>query len=216
MTKLQDTGTAAGRWCILRIAGPQTLPLAASLQRGDFKAWAPQMVIRRRRPRSKVMTEIQAAILPTFVFLQAGQLNDVRRLHALPGSPLPAFSVLSNAGRVPLVSEAQMAALRDEEQRACAAHQAVKDREARLAERSERQRQRAILRASAPTYAAGDRVRITEPAFAGMTGIVERGQGKAAVVNLGGSISLTIEAWLLEPVGASAEAFAAARRSAAT
>lgn len=161
------------------------------------------------------MTEIQAAILPTFVFLRAGQLNDVRRLHALPGSPLPAFSVLSHAGQVPLVSEAQIGALRDEEGRAAAAHKGVKDREARLAERSERQRQRAILRASAPTYVPGDRVRITEPAFAGMTGIVERGQGKAAVVNLGGSISLTIEAWLLEPVGTQAVASTVARRSAA-
>lgn len=203
------------RWCVLRTAGPRTLPLLAALLCAGLDVWTPQATIRRRRPRSKAMTELQAAILPTFVFLRAPQLDNVRQMRALPGSSLPPFSLLTHAGRVPLITGTQMAALRDEEQRAGAAHQAVKDREARLAERSERQRQRAILRASAPTYAPGDRVRITEPAFAGMTGIVERGQGKAAVVNLGGSISLTIEAWLLEPVGASAEAFAAARRSAA-
>lgn len=161
--------------------------------------------IRRRRPRSKVMRELQAAILPTFVFLRADALDNLRRLIATSKSALPPFSVLSHAGRVPLVSERQMAALRAEEERSASAHQVVLEREARLAERNERQRQRAILRASAPTFEAGAKVRVTQPAFAGMTGIVERGQGKAAVVNLGGSISITIEAWLLESVGVNRE-----------
>lgn len=189
----------ARRWCILRTAGARTLPLAASLNAAGFDAWTPQLTIRRRRPRSKAMVELQAAILPTFVFLRSDRLDDLRRLAMRPGSALVQFSVLSHAGRVPLITDAQMATLRDEEDRAAAAHQVVKDREQRLAERSERQRKRATLRASAPSYAPGDQVRVLQPAFAGMTGFVERGVGKAVVVNLGGSISVTIEAWLLEP-----------------
>ena len=205
MINRQQKSGSMQRWCIQRTAGPRTLPLAASLIAAGFDAWAPQMTIRRRRPRSKTMTELQAAILPTFVFLSANGLDDLRRLVAMSPAAVPPFSVMSHAGRVPLISEWQMSALRAEEERAATAHKMIVDREARLAERNERQRQRAILRASAPTFEAGAKVRVTQPAFAGMTGIVERGQGTAAIVNLGGSISITSGAWILESVGVNRE-----------
>ena len=201
----QDQDSAVRRWCILRTAGPRTLPLCRALTSLGYDAWAPQLTIRRRRPRSKQTIEIDAPILPTFVFLRSDLLGDLYRLMALPTSPLPAFRLFTYAGRVPLIGEAQMRSLRQEEANEQAKRSALLERERLIAERSQRHRERAMLRASARTYEAGDRVTVTQPAFAGMTGVVERGAGKAAVVNLGGSITVTIEAWLLEPVGVKGE-----------
>ncbi|WP_203310483.1 hypothetical protein [Sphingomonas beigongshangi] len=195
----------ARRWCMLRMSGQRTLAVCRALTTLGYDAWTPQIIVRRRRPRSKKTIEIDAAILPTFVFLRADLLHDLYRLMAQPGPGLPAFSIFTYAGRVPLVGDAAMRALRDEEARAAAAHEAVRQREKLLADRTAEQRQRAALRAGARTYQTGERVTIAQPAFAGMTGIVERGMGKAAIVNLGGSISVTIEAWLLEPAGVNRE-----------
>lgn len=197
--------TGARRWCMLRMSGQRTLAVCRALTSLGYDAWTPQLVLRRRRPRSKKMIEIDAAILPTFVFLRADLLPDLHRLMATPGAPLPAFSIFTYAGRVPLVGDAAMQSLRAEEARAAAAHEAVRQREQLLAERSKRQQQRAALRASARTYGPGDAVTINQPAFTGMTGIVERGIGKSAVVKLGGALTVTIEAWLLAPAGVNGE-----------
>lgn len=201
----QEEGAAVQRWCILRTAGPRTLPLCRALTSLGYDAWAPQLTIRRRRPRSKQTIEIDAPILPTFVFLRSDLLDDLYSLMALPTSPLPPFRLFTYSGRVPLIGEGQMRSLRQEEANEQVKHSALLERERLIAERSQRHRERAILRASAQTYEKGDRVTVTQPAFAGMTGVVERGLGKAAVVNLGGSITVTIEAWLLEPAGVKRE-----------
>jgi ribosomal protein L21E len=201
----QDQDGAVQRWCILRTAGPRTLPLCRALVSLGYDAWAPQLTIRRRRPRSKQTIEIDAPILPTFVFLRSNLLGDLYRLMALPTSPLPAFRLFTYAGRVPVIGEGQIQSLRQEETQEQAKRSAMLERERLISERSERHRERAALRASARTYEAGDRVTVTQPAFAGMTGVVERGAGKAAVVNLGGSITVTIEAWLLAPIGVNGE-----------
>ena len=176
------------RWCILRTSGGKTLTLARSLVAAGIDAWTPMLVTKRRRPRSKVQIEIDAPILPTFVFARAAHIPDLYRALAAPMNPHPAFSVMRHAGRIPLVGDSSMASLRAEEQ-------AAADEHSRKAERA----RRAKLKARGEVPPIGTVVRVKLVAFTGMTGVVEVAKGRAAVVNFGGGLTFTIEAWLLTP-----------------
>jgi hypothetical protein len=187
----------SNRWCILRTSGPSTLPLTLSLRAAGYDVWTPTLTLRRRRPRSKAKIERDAPILPTFVFARAHHAADLMRLRALPVSPHPAFSVFRHGGRIPLIGDAQIGGLREEEERLAAERDAERDQERRAAEVNARRQRVAELRAAAQSFPVGSRVTVAQDAFAGMMGVVERGKGRAPVVNFGGGMSVTIEAWLL-------------------
>ncbi len=168
-------------WCILRTSAARTLKLARSLGDAGFDVWTPTETKTVRVGRHRERRERPAPIAPTFVFARADRLADLVRARSLPGSPHPAFSIFRHAGRVPLIADRDIAALHVAEDRAAAA-----------AERARRKAQAS----QHPVFAVGERVQVKQPAFAGMTGVVEEA-GKAPVINLGGTISMRIDAWLL-------------------
>lgn len=181
--------TTANRWCILRTAGPRTLAVARSLAAAGFDAWTPAQIAQRRRPRSSMKLEIEAPIMPTFVFVRADRLSDLRRVLALPLNPHPAFSIFQHAGEAPLVRDSELTQLREAEERAAVATEARRRGEQAQDSRKAKDAQRRKV-------AVGTTVSIPHGAFAGMTGIVDAGDRKNAWVNLGGGFRLKIDTWL--------------------
>lgn len=174
----------ADAWCILRTSGGRTLPLARSLQAAGIEAWTPIDIQRRRKPRgSKGHYERETAITPTFVFVRAGELDDIRSILRDPARDHPPFSIFQFHGRIPLIAESEIGSLRAAEDRA---------RLRRL--RSERK-----------VIAAGTHVRLTKGGFAGMSGVVEEGNGKFAVVAFGGTWRVKIATFLLNEGGLEGE-----------
>lgn len=163
------------KWCILRTSPGRTLPLFRSLVEAGMDAWTPVEVLKRRRPRSKITLEIDAPILPTFVFAPASHLQDLMRLAAAPTGPHPAFSVFRHLDRVPLIEAGQIEGIRAEEQRG-----------RRKAQQAQRR-----------TFAPGQGVSVPEGPFAGMSGIVQEGDGKFALVAFG-DFKVKIATFLLE------------------
>ena len=182
MGRAGGTGTmredrAAGAWCILRTAGPRTLPLAASLATTGLDVWTPVRMERRagRGKQRKVEVERTLSITPTFVFARAEHVAELMRIRALPVSPHPAFSIFHYRDRIPLVADASLAPLHAEEDRHRLAH----------------------LKKTRRKVDAGSAVRLAEGPFAGMTGIVEGSSGKEALVNFGGGFVVSIASYLL-------------------
>jgi hypothetical protein len=209
------------RWFILRTGGPQTLPLARSLADAGYDVWTPARTIRRvigqgTRKGARVM-EQDVPILPTFVFAREPHLFALAAEAGAEISPHPRFSIFRQGGRVPLVGDAEVRGLQEEEARAAATMQAVRDAESHAeAERvriaaikSEAARRRATaelergrlaaLRAQGRSIAPGTEVVVVEnAAFTGVTGIVEESGGPTALVRFGAR-SWKIDAWQLSP-----------------
>jgi hypothetical protein len=154
-----------------------------------------------RGPRGGAAQERDVPILPTFAFARAHHLEDLARLRTQIASPHPAFSIFHYAGEAPLISEGQIAGLRAEEAKAAEAHHRRKERERIDAEKDERQKRRAELRASTPALVIGAEASVQHPAFTGIVGTVETGKGRQQVLNLGGGMRLVIEAWQAVPIG---------------
>lgn len=169
----QDNG--ADGWCILRCAGPRTLKVAASLAAGGLDVWTPSETREQRRGRARERVECEVPIMPTFVFARAiavGQLVDIL---SSPLNPHPPFSIFRFQGRIPVVADRDIAGLRQAEERG---------RVRRL--RSERR-----------VIPVGTNIRMTEGGFAGISGVVEAGNGKFALVAFGGSFRVKIATFLL-------------------
>lgn len=199
---MTDAHGISQRWCILRTSGSRTLALADSLTAAGLDAWTPRLTTRRRLPRSPAHREIVVPILTTFVFARACHRDELRAIIARrllrSADQHPPFSIFEHAGRIPVIADDAIAGLRAEEDRATAAYKIITDREAASAEHNARRQRIAELRAGAPNYPVGARVTVPQVAFAGMTGVVERGKGKKPAVNFGGGVVIEIEAWLLE------------------
>ncbi len=186
MTRVLECGRD---WAILRTSAASTINLAAKLAESGFEAWTPTVTALRRLPRRKTRVERAAPILPTYVFVNADAVPDLRRALMRPSMPYPAFSIFRYFGRTPLISSAQIEALREEEARAGDAYAKMRERERLAALKAG---------ASASRFALGGTVKVTQDAFAGMSGVVVEHQGKYAMVNLGFGKALKIGAWLLE------------------
>jgi hypothetical protein len=171
-------GQSEGKWCILRTSGGRTIALMASLVEAGFDVWTPVQVERKRLPRGrKAHVERNVPIIPTFVFARAESIADLYRVLGMPVSPHPAFSIFRYAGRIPLVRDEEIANLRSAEERS----------------------KLAILKKQRRSIAPGTKVRTQEPAFMGLTGVVEEGDGRMAVVSFGGGFRVKIATWLLQP-----------------
>lgn len=184
--------TEKAGWCILRTSGSRTLALTRSLKAAGFEVWSPVQTATRRRGRARQRVEYDAPIMPSFVFARAEQLADLAACLAAPINPHPPFSIFRHAGRIPLIAEREIAALRSEEAK-------WRDREARAAAKAHRRE-----------FVAGQRVHVDQPAFAGLEGIVEEGGDQFALVAFGGAIRLKISTFLLRTDGVNAEAQIAA------
>lgn len=196
------------RWCILRTGGARTLALATSLSAAGIDAWSPTALSYVAATKRHAAGHRVAPIVPTFVFARASHLDDLFRIHALPVSPHAGFGILQMAGRVPLIGDRSLAALRDEEARADRMYQAqlgaadAEESRRRRADalRTEKARRKA-LRAEVKVMDAGASVTVSDaPALAGMVGTIMSGNGRSYVVAFGGVIQWTIEAWQLVPV----------------
>lgn len=181
-------GRGCGDWCILRTNGGLTLQLARSLGEAGYEAWTPVEVQRRRARKTLKIEPVELALIPTFVFARAEHLV---ALIALARSPSlnyrvwdsekrrmvtkghPHFSVFRFAGEYQLVPDRALAALR-------------------LAER------RTAPKTTSQPFRPGDRVKLTEGGFAGLSGVVESiDRTFAMVVFPGFNIAVKIGAWML-------------------
>lgn len=209
------------RWFILRTSGGQTLPLMRSLREAGFDVWTPAKVL-RRTVRAKTMTgtrtiEVDAPILPTFLFAREEHLIALMGEASDPGSPHPAFSIFHRAGQAPIIGGSQIAGLQAEEASKQAEIAAIRDAETyqeaqriRMAnaktEAARRRAARALelaqlrqLRGKPLTFRPGAEVNVTGmPAMEGVTGIVESIEKTCALVQFGNR-SWKIEGWRLLP-----------------
>jgi hypothetical protein len=210
-------------WCILSTSGGRTLPLARSLADAGLEVWAPKRTIRRPAPgqrrrlvmgQRRKMIEVDVAILPGFVFARAVHLDDLAAIAHDPAIRHPAFTVFQLGGRVPMVSDASVAGLREEEARAAELIQSVREADTREEARRARAEQmkterarRAALRRERRDFAIGTKVEITEmPSMAGMVGRVVSSNGTTATINFGGAFPMQVEAWRVIPSALSGEA----------
>jgi hypothetical protein len=210
-------------WCILWVRSQNTLALASSLIGAGFAAWTPTRIVKRDAPGKRrrlhmgqrpVMIEVGQAILPGFVFAPSERLDDLFRIMDAPFSPHPRFRVLQLADRIPIVSDASIASLREAEAEALAAITAVREEETRQAAREERanrlgseRARRKALRQERKTLERGTEVTVDEmPALEGMVGKVVEGRGTSATIHFGGALTMTVDAWRVRPVSVGTEA----------
>ncbi|SFP98730.1 hypothetical protein [Sphingomonas rubra] len=166
----------ADDWCILTTASVRTLALAASLRESGMRAWTPVRT-ERRKGRGKSRNEVvsfDVAITPTFVFVGAEHKAELIQAGYLPVSPYPAFRIMRHRGAIPVIADASLAPLRAAEDRF----------------------RRSLLKSTRQRVEAGTTWRMTKGAFAGMTGIVERGGDKDARVSFGSGFVVTIASYL--------------------
>jgi hypothetical protein len=199
----------ASKWIILRTGSGRTLALVKSLTAAGYEAWSPSRTIKRPAPGSRrryvmgqrrVMQEVAQPIIPGIVFAQASRVEDLFRAASLPFGPHPAFSVFTWAGRVPLVTERHIEGLRAEQAKADAAIAAEREAETREAARLERAQRLGSEQVRELT--PGQEVTVADaPAFAGSVGTVVSSTGTAAMIHFGGSLTIKVEAWLVQPVG---------------
>jgi hypothetical protein len=114
-------------WCILRTAGRMTLKLAKTLSEDGFEAWTPIETRKIRVPRSNVRRDVQAPIMPSYVFVRSDRLLDLLVMERMPvkprrgsgwGEPAHAeFTVMRFSGDIPLIADHDLGALRRLEQK---------------------------------------------------------------------------------------------------
>ena len=173
----EAVGPTIELWCVLRTTATSTLPLAKSLSSVGYDVWTPVHVLQRRMPRTKAKVRNEVAMMPTYVFARAEHLPDLVELAVLPVKDHRDFRVFRHLNRFPLIADASLAPLRTEE------------------------RKLQVVEKTKPGFVSGDRVRLTEGGFAGMSGTVESVQGKFASVLFPGYYgnSIKIASWHLLP-----------------
>ena len=205
----------SSRWCILRTSGGQTLKLANWLCDAGYEAWTPRRTFKRPKPGKcemidgrKPTVEIEAPILPTFVFVRAGHLERLAALSIDPVGRHPSFSIFTRAGHAPEIADREIVGLQQAEAEATALIErlrAVEDREERRriraeAATNERERMK-VLRSERRHFNVGEAVTIDgAKAFAGMVGEVESSDGLTATIQMGlfgRPFSIKVEAWQL-------------------
>lgn len=214
------------RWAILRTSGGQTLPLMRSLREAGFDVWSPARPIRRtlkaKTPTGTRSIDTEVPILPTFVFASEADLpklvDIVDDLASGRGCLHPAFSIFRYGGRIPIVGDAEVRGLRDEEERTIAVLQAMRAAEShaeaeririaamqtetarrRATKELERAQRLALRSTRVGRFKPGTLVTVVEmEAMVGVSGVVEASDGVHAWVRFG-SCSWKIEGWRVSP-----------------
>ncbi|CCW20176.1 hypothetical protein EBBID32_45470 [Sphingobium indicum BiD32] len=167
-----------GRWCILRMSGGNTLPVARSLGEAGFDVWTPVEVQKRRVGRDRLVREISLPITPGIVFARDDRLDDLIVMMRAPTPTFlawnpttrrmelhgcPYFSVFRHQGKFPRIADRQLDPLRQAERRM-------------------------RPRSKEATVHAGDEVRIPSSAFGGLIGVVDKTKGRFAMVRITAAI----------------------------
>lgn len=164
-----DRHSASG-WCILRTSGPSTLRLVASLQDAGFAVWTPTEHVRRRVPRSKSTEHRIVPLAPTYAFVKAAHVDDLKRIERLDVSPHPRFSIFRYYGETVFVRHGELAALR--------AQQQISYRNALPASG------RAPGKPRGQEFEHGSTVKITSGAFTGFQAYVELSDGLTTTLSV--------------------------------
>lgn len=188
-----DREATGQQWCILRTSGARTLQLAESLAADGFEAWTPIERISRRRSRSRDVIEFDVPMMPSWVFVDSRRTRDLLRLSMSQNRQHPGFSVFRHLDRVPFIADRDLTNLRG--------------LEARAAERAQRRAGKTNRKA----FDIGSKVTVadTQSAWRGLSGIVEGGDERGAMVSFGGAYIVKIATWLLVPKGINGEQSAA-------
>lgn len=181
-------GTASRRaengereWCIVRCASPKTLELTKSLAEAGFEAWAPIETVTLRARRGHAQQRIVVPMMPGFVFVETSRML---ALLALSRSPSLIYRVWDHQQRRmvtrghPYFRMFRPFGDRDKIPDAQLAH---------LRKLDGLRRPKGPLR----TWKDGDRIRLTDGAYAGLRGTVIRCSGEQTTVELDG--------WMLQP-----------------
>ncbi|KKW92260.1 hypothetical protein YP76_10030 [Sphingobium chungbukense] len=176
MTDMND------RWCILRMSGAATLPVATALTETGYRVWTPVELQKRRRPRSKATKEVTLPLMPGIIFAADDRLHDLVTMSRSPSLTYqrwnpetermeirgcPYFSVFRYQGKYPRIADRTLDPLRQAEQRG-------------------------RFRAKLPTFKPGDNVRHPVGMLGGLTGVVLKVKRRKAVVMFG-SLDLEVE-----------------------
>lgn len=189
--------TTPSKWCILRTSGSRTLRLTDSLAEAGLTVWTPRETVEWRRPRSNVRQDREMPIMPSFVFLRADELPDILCVLALPISPHPQFSIFMFAGRVPLIADRSIVALRAMEE---AKAQALANKRAAAQRRADLEARKLARKEKRADISIGGSVNLAEDAaFAGVTGIVQSTDGRDAWIRFG-KLTIKVDAWKVLPI----------------
>lgn len=156
-------------WCIVRTSGKHTLALVNSLREAGIAAWSPEQIVDKRRPRSRLISKHLAPMLPSFVFADAACIDQIV---ALDMQPFSRISLFRHIGKVPVVSDRALDALRAMERRP-------------------------LPRLKHRTWRHGQSVRVPDGAFAGIDGRVEKSNERYTLVMFGGVMKVKIDTFLL-------------------
>lgn len=180
----------ADRWLILRCSNCKTLELAASLTDAGFEAWSPVETVQRQgKDRGKLETHT-LALMPGYVFAKARHIAALLELVHSPSMQFrvwdsekrrmvtrghPTFSFMKRTGgEIASTADSTLNALR-------------------MIER------RRKPRGKVKPVAVGAIVRFDDGGFAGLTGTVERTEGKFALVAFPGlPMAVKIAMWMLQ------------------
>lgn len=166
-------------WVVLKTSAGRTLALAGALAKAGVESYAPERIIRVRAPRSRRVVEHHKPILPMFVFVRAIHLRRLIDWEQDPLCPMPGFTVFrrwDDRAQVPVIADATLQGIRDEEEQARIAH---------------------LRKARQKRLAVGTTVRLTEGPWRGLTGTVEKSDERFAKVSIGGRHALKVATFML-------------------
>lgn len=168
---------------VLRMSGPATLGVVAALNEVGIRAWAPQSTAEKRSGSSRKRTTVTSALLPTFVFADYAQLDEILAFRAKPvmgyevydheqkrmvRKGCPYFSIMRYDGRYISVPDRSLDTMRVAEQRG-----------------------RPIVKGK--TFKDGEAVCCPDAGFDGVPGQVLLSRGKHALVLFAGfTIPITV------------------------
>ena len=174
-TSISSGRVGVSDWIILRTSGRFTLTLAKTLAEDGFDVWTPAKTEMIRVPRKNARREVRLPLTPSFIFARAEHLVDLLQLAKMVVKPRAGwkngyrrdkedeqpphhdFSVFHWGDNIPMIHDAALEALRAEEGRA-------------------------IPKRKRSPFGPNEVVKVTKGSFAGMTGVIERTNGKESEV----------------------------------
>ena len=88
-----------------------TLKVAEALAFEGFCVWTPKERKTGRRPRTHKPFDKTLPIMPTYVFADAGQIDELRALSERPSHGCPQFSIFKYSDGFPLVADVELGTL---------------------------------------------------------------------------------------------------------